>query len=97
VASRTLFLIAKGVNNPGSGHGNTAGRQALQAASVALASVGDEISRWPLPGGNSDLGLRGGRVRFSGGSGMGACTCVPFDGEAGTGAPSGAGPSPRLP
>jgi hypothetical protein len=37
VASRTLFLIGKGVNNP-------------------------------LLGGNSDLGLRGGRVRFSGGN-----------------------------
>ena len=45
---------------------NTAGRQALQAASVALASVGDEISRWPLLDDDTDLGLRGGRVTFSG-------------------------------
>jgi pimeloyl-ACP methyl ester carboxylesterase len=49
-------------------HGNTAGRQALQAASVALASVGDEISRWPLLSDDHDLGLRGGRVVFSGGN-----------------------------
>jgi pimeloyl-ACP methyl ester carboxylesterase len=48
--------------------GNTAGRQALQAASVAVASVGDEVSRWPLLGSTSDLGLRGGQVSFSGGS-----------------------------
>jgi hypothetical protein len=49
-------------------HANTAGRQALQAASVALAGVGDEISRWPLLDDDTDLGLRGGRVRFSGDS-----------------------------
>ncbi len=49
-------------------HGNTAGRRALRAASIALASVGDEISRWPLLDGNRDLGLRGGKVRFSGGN-----------------------------
>jgi hypothetical protein len=48
--------------------GNTAGRRALQAASVALASVGDEISRWPLLSDNHDRGLRGGRVLFSGGN-----------------------------
>jgi pimeloyl-ACP methyl ester carboxylesterase len=46
--------------------GNAVGRQALQAASTALASVGDEISRWPLLSGGSDQGLRGGRVSFSG-------------------------------
>ena len=45
--------------------GNAVGRPALQAASVALASVGDEISRWPLLVGD-DLGLRGGKVSFSG-------------------------------
>ncbi len=48
--------------------GNTAGRLARQAASVALATVGDEISRWPLLGGDRDRGLRGGQVRFSGGN-----------------------------
>jgi pimeloyl-ACP methyl ester carboxylesterase len=48
--------------------GNRAGRQALRAATVALASVGDEVSRWPLLSGNRDLGLRGGRVAFSGGT-----------------------------
>ena len=47
--------------------GNAASRTALQAAAVALASVGDEISREPLLSGHRDLGLRGGRVRFSGG------------------------------
>lgn len=46
--------------------GRTAGPVALRAVSVALASVGDEISRWPLLSGG-DVGLRGGRVRFSGG------------------------------
>ncbi len=45
-----------------------AGRQALRAATVALASVGDEVSRWPLLSGDRDLGLRGGRVTFSGGT-----------------------------
>jgi pimeloyl-ACP methyl ester carboxylesterase len=48
--------------------GNTAGPQALRAASVAVAAVGDEISRWPELGGDTDLGLRGGTVRFSGGN-----------------------------
>lgn len=49
-------------------HGNTAGPQALWAASVALASAGDETSRWPLLYGNRDRGLRGGQVRFRGGT-----------------------------
>jgi pimeloyl-ACP methyl ester carboxylesterase len=44
--------------------GNTAGRRARQAVTVALASVGDEISRWPLLSGDRDRGLRGGRIRF---------------------------------
>jgi pimeloyl-ACP methyl ester carboxylesterase len=48
--------------------GNRAGRQALRAASVALASVGDEVSRWPLLSDDHDLGLRGGRITFSGGT-----------------------------
>ena len=48
--------------------GNQAGRQALRAATMALASVGDEVSRWPLLSGYRDLGLRGGRVAFSGGT-----------------------------
>ena len=30
--------------------------------------MGDEVSRWPLLSGNRDLGLRGGRVAFSGGT-----------------------------
>jgi len=44
--------------------GNTAGRLARQAACAGLASVGDEISRWPLLAGNTDRGLLGGQVRF---------------------------------
>jgi hypothetical protein len=44
--------------------GNAAGRRALQAVSVALASVGDEISRWPLLSGDRDRGLRGGGITF---------------------------------
>lgn len=46
--------------------GNQVGGVALRAASAALASVGDEISRWPLLFGGSDLGLRGGDISFSG-------------------------------
>jgi hypothetical protein len=45
--------------------GNTAGRPARQAAAVALAVAGDEISRFPLLSGDHDLGLRGGTVRFT--------------------------------
>jgi pimeloyl-ACP methyl ester carboxylesterase len=48
--------------------GNHAGRTALRAVTVALASVGDEISRWPLLSGDVDRGLRGGSVTFSGGN-----------------------------
>jgi pimeloyl-ACP methyl ester carboxylesterase len=48
--------------------GNAAGRTARQAASVALAAVGDEISRFPLLSGRHDLGLRGGTVTFAPGS-----------------------------
>jgi pimeloyl-ACP methyl ester carboxylesterase len=48
--------------------GNRAGPTALRAATVALASVGDEISRWPLISGDVDRGLRGGRVTFTGGN-----------------------------
>jgi pimeloyl-ACP methyl ester carboxylesterase len=48
--------------------GNRAGRPALQAASTALALVGDEISRFPLLDGLGDLALRGGKVGFSGGN-----------------------------
>jgi pimeloyl-ACP methyl ester carboxylesterase len=47
--------------------GNQAGRLARQAATVALGSVGDEISRWPLLSGSRDRGLLGGTVRFTGG------------------------------
>jgi pimeloyl-ACP methyl ester carboxylesterase len=46
---------------------DTAGRLARQAASVAVASVGDEISRYPLLDGDIDRGLLGGQVRFAGG------------------------------
>jgi pimeloyl-ACP methyl ester carboxylesterase len=45
--------------------GNTAGRPARQAAAVALAAVGDEISRYPLLSGRHDRGLRGGTVAFT--------------------------------
>jgi pimeloyl-ACP methyl ester carboxylesterase len=51
------------------GAGNKAGRQALQAAAVAIAAVADEISRSPELAG-SDLGLRGGSVALSGGNVM---------------------------
>jgi len=44
--------------------GDTAGRRALRAVTAALASVGDEISRWPLLSGSRDRGLRGGAVTF---------------------------------
>jgi TAP-like protein len=47
-----------------------AGRRARQAAAAALASAGDELSRWPLLGGNRDRGLRGGAVRFISGPGL---------------------------
>ena len=50
--------------------GNLPAGQALRAATVALASVGDEVSRWPLLSGDRDLGLRGGRVAFSGGTNL---------------------------
>ena len=46
---------------------DTAGRLARQAASVAVASVGDEISRYPLLDDDTDRGLLGGQVRFTGG------------------------------
>jgi pimeloyl-ACP methyl ester carboxylesterase len=45
--------------------GNKAGRQALQAATVAVDAVGDEISRSSYIFGGADLGLRGGRVTVS--------------------------------
>ncbi len=45
--------------------GNTAGRAVRQAASVALAAAGDEISRYPLLDGRRDRGLRGGTVTFT--------------------------------
>ena len=48
--------------------GNQASRQALRAATVALASVGDAVSRWPLLSDDHDLGLRGGQITFSGGT-----------------------------
>jgi hypothetical protein len=44
--------------------GNAAGPAARQAAEVALAAVGDEISRYPELSGHHDLGLRGGTVTF---------------------------------
>jgi pimeloyl-ACP methyl ester carboxylesterase len=48
--------------------GNHAGRRALRSVAVALAAAGDEVGRWPLLSGNLDRGLRGGRVRFTGGA-----------------------------
>lgn len=42
--------------------GDKAGRQALQAASVAVDAVGDEISRSAYLDSGTDLGLRGGRL-----------------------------------
>jgi pimeloyl-ACP methyl ester carboxylesterase len=45
--------------------GNKAGRTALQAASVALAAAGDEISRSADLSASTDPGLRGGRVALS--------------------------------
>jgi pimeloyl-ACP methyl ester carboxylesterase len=47
--------------------GNSASRRARQAAEIAVASVGDEISRWPLLSGTRDRGLRGGSVVFTSG------------------------------
>ncbi len=44
---------------------NRASTQALQAAAVAVAAVGDETSRWPQLGGRRDLGLRGGTITFT--------------------------------
>lgn len=51
--------------------GNAAGRPALQAVTVALASVADEMSRYPDLSGARDLGLRGGRISFTGGQVVG--------------------------
>ncbi len=42
--------------------GNTAGRTALQAAAIAVAAVGDEISRSAYLSSGTDLGLRGGTI-----------------------------------
>jgi pimeloyl-ACP methyl ester carboxylesterase len=60
---RTLATTIPATARPG----NTAGRQALRAAATGVASVGDEISRYPLLSGDIDRGLRGGTVTFSGG------------------------------
>ena len=49
--------------------GNTAGRAARQAAAAGVASVADELSRFPLLDGDRDLGLRGGAVTFVPGGG----------------------------
>jgi pimeloyl-ACP methyl ester carboxylesterase len=46
-------------------HGNQVPTRALRAASVAVAAVGDETSRFPLLSGRRDLGLRGGTVTFT--------------------------------
>jgi hypothetical protein len=48
--------------------GDTADRRVRQAAAVAVAAVGDEISRWPFVFASSDTGLRGGMTTFSGDS-----------------------------
>jgi pimeloyl-ACP methyl ester carboxylesterase len=45
--------------------GNTAGRAARQAAAIAVAAVGDEVSRSPDLFSGADLGLRGGTVTLS--------------------------------
>jgi pimeloyl-ACP methyl ester carboxylesterase len=45
--------------------GNTAGRTARQAAAIAVAAVGDEISRSPDLSSGTDLGLRGGTATVS--------------------------------
>ncbi len=50
--------------------GNTASRTARQAAAIAVAAVGDEISRSPDLVSNTDLGLRGGTVTISAGNGV---------------------------
>jgi hypothetical protein len=47
-----------------------AGRRARQAAAAALASAGDELSRYPLLGTDRDRGLRGGTVTFTPGHGL---------------------------
>jgi pimeloyl-ACP methyl ester carboxylesterase len=49
--------------------GNTASRTARQAAAIAVAAVGDEISRSPVLTSGTDLGLRGGSVTLSFSSG----------------------------
>jgi pimeloyl-ACP methyl ester carboxylesterase len=66
VGSYPLRLAQAAPATPASG--NAAGRQALAAASTALACVGDEISRFPLLDGGTDLALRGGQVTFTSGS-----------------------------
>ncbi|MGO9296551.1 MAG: alpha/beta hydrolase [Streptosporangiaceae bacterium] len=48
--------------------GSTASRRARQAAALAVAAVGDEISRWPLLAGDTDRGLLGGQIRFTSGA-----------------------------
>ncbi len=48
--------------------GNTASRTARQAAAIAVAAVGDEISRSPDLFSGTDLGLRGGTVTVSQGN-----------------------------
>jgi pimeloyl-ACP methyl ester carboxylesterase len=65
VASYPRLLVGAAPAKPG--HGNTAGAQALKAVTVALAAVGDEISRFEELSGRRDRGLRGGTVTFSGG------------------------------
>jgi pimeloyl-ACP methyl ester carboxylesterase len=45
--------------------GNTASRTARQAAAIAVAAVGDEISRSPDLSSGTDLGLRGGTISLS--------------------------------
>ncbi len=62
VGSYPLTLAAAVPATPAAG--NRAGRQALQAATVGLAAVGDELARLPALDGDHDLGLRGGTVTF---------------------------------
>lgn len=46
--------------------GNRVGVEGRKLAAVALAAVGDEISRWEMLTNNYDRGLLGGRVTFNG-------------------------------
>jgi pimeloyl-ACP methyl ester carboxylesterase len=63
VGSYPLHLASATPATPAAG--NKAGREALRAASVAVAAAGDEISRSPDLFASTDPGLRGGHVTLS--------------------------------